>query len=126
VSRKPEAIQTAIAVPRWRKIRGQIPESLIAADMDSDGKDELVADFGPGTGLLIYRDIGGEVWQWTTESPPSELGIGENSSPGALAVAELGTTTESATLKSRGNRDVKMSGPKTGSPSNGGLKRPLR
>ena len=43
------------------------------ADLDSDGADELVADFGPGTGLRIYRDVGGAVWQWTTQAPPDGL-----------------------------------------------------
>ena len=65
-----------------------------------------VADFGAGTGLRIYRDVGGGVWQWTTQAPPDGLGLDENSSPGAMGVAELGDSGSRSASEKTAIRDA--------------------
>ena len=55
----------------WRLLNTEDPGEILAADLDGDGKDELVVSF-EGWGLYIYEPVG-DIWQQINTVIPDEI-----------------------------------------------------
>lgn len=54
----------------WSQVHPISPEAVVAADLDGDGADEIVADFGPTYGVFARAGVAPNAWsQLTTDSP---------------------------------------------------------
>jgi hypothetical protein len=55
----------------WSQLNAEDPDKIVAADIDGDGKDELVVSF-VGWGVYIYESVGG-IWQPINTVIPDEI-----------------------------------------------------
>ena len=55
----------------WVPLNTEDPEQIVAADIDGDGKDELVVSF-VGWGLYTYEPVG-DIWQQINTAIPDEI-----------------------------------------------------
>ena len=59
----------------WSLLHSQSPEQIVTGDLDGNGRDDIIVDFGPGTG--VYKRMNNLAWSAVHGFSPTHMAVGD-------------------------------------------------